>query len=186
MGAIFQADVYCDECADSIKPDGKGYDSDSYPYYCDIENQECDTPQHCASCHEFLGNPLTSYGEDYVVEAVNDDLRAGRMDSVAITEWMPYYDLSYLEPCSHCGEYSDSLEDDKCEDCIDSPCDGDFTLTPCGPLGSKTSVGRVNDKFVGEFDSDDEALVAINAIMEKERFWPNVWNVSDHGNWSLI
>ena len=58
----------------------------------------------------------------------------------------------------------------------------DYTISPCGPLGSRSCVGQVEGKFLGEFKNDHAARQAICAKMEKERFWPSVWQVSDHGN----
>ncbi len=66
--------------------DERAYDSDEYPKYCD-DDEESDSPQHCGSHDDCLnpttcpdgtvvshcfGNSLTSYGEDYVKEAVRD------------------------------------------------------------------------------------------------------------------
>jgi hypothetical protein len=69
MAAIYQADVWCDDCADSIREriwlesdrgptyanrkaweeafGIDGYDSDEYPKYCD-DDEESDKPDHCA------------------------------------------------------------------------------------------------------------------------------------------
>jgi hypothetical protein len=68
----------------------------------------------------------------------------------------------------------------------DEPSEGDFTITPCGSLGGKSGLGRVDGNFVGEFDCDDDAIAAARDIMEDESYWPNIWIVSDHGNWSLL
>ena len=65
------------------------------------------------------------------------------------------------------------------------PCEGDYTMTPCGPLGSRIGVGQVGGKFIGEFRTDEDAEKFIRDRMEREKFWPNVWWVSDHGNWDL-
>lgn len=73
-----------------------------------------------------------------------------------------------------------------CDDHEDQPSEGDFTITPCGRLGGKSGLGRVEGNFVGEYDSDDDAVNAARAIMEEESYWPNIWIVSDHGNWSLL
>lgn len=61
----------------------------------------------------------------------------------------------------------------------------DYTLNPCGHLGTLTAVGQAG-KCLGVFDSDDDALDYIRARMEREQFFPNVWHVSDHGNLSLM
>jgi hypothetical protein len=72
------------------------------------------------------------------------------------------------------------------EDDEDTPTEGDFTITPCGPLGGRSGLGRIGGRFVGEFDSDEDAKDAANQIMYDESYWPNVWMVSDHGNVTLL
>lgn len=37
-----------------------------------------------------------------------------------------------------------------------------------------------------EIDEDEDMVAAIQARMEKDRFWPNVWFISDHGNAHLM
>jgi hypothetical protein len=70
--------------------DESSYDSDEYPkYYRDDE--ESDSPCHCAGCQKFLENDLTSDGVEYVKNAVRDALESGDNDCIAITEWMPFY-----------------------------------------------------------------------------------------------
>lgn len=68
---------------------------------------------------------------------------------------------------------------------MDEILEGDFTITPCGRLGGKSALGVIEGKFVGEFDSDDSAIEAAIEIMRDEQFWPNIWIVSDHGNFTL-
>lgn len=63
--------------------------------------------------------------------------------------------------------------------------DDDYTLTPCGPLGGKTSVGQ-NQRCLGEFTETEDALNFVKEHMEEQQFWPNIWWVSDHGNSWLI
>ncbi len=183
--------------------DERHYDSDAFPKHAN-DDEESDCPQHCAALDEcinaevlsdgtkvgyFFGNSLTSYGDDYVRDAVNEDRQSGDTGSVACELWATCYEYIDYGPedyCVVCGEYADLDENDECEDCAeDKPEDEDFTITPSGPLGGRSAVGRVNGKFVGEFDSDDQAIVAIKQIMEDEQFWPNIWLVSDHGNWSV-
>ena len=191
-----QLDLY--DYLDSM--DETNYDSDDYPKYCS-DDEETDSPGHCGSHADclnpeetsdgekyghFFGNSLTTEGSDYVKEAVDDDLVSGRTDSPAVELWKPHYDyIDYIEACAACGNYA-NLEYDTCEDCMaDEPCDGDFTITPCGHLGGMSGVGVIGGKFVGEFHSDYEAIMAIRRIMNDEKFWPNIWIVSDHGNWRL-
>lgn len=51
--------------------------------------------------------------------------------------------------------------------------------------GNKYSVSCFG-KFVGEVIEMDQALAMIRSQMEKHKFYPNIWFVSDHGNQSLI
>ena len=81
----------------------------------------------------------------------------------------------------NCGDDDDEEEEEE-----EEACEGDYTLTPCGVLGGKTGLGQVGGKFLGEFDSDTAALAFIREHMAREKFYPNVWSVSDHGNWTLL
>lgn len=116
MGYVYQADVYCDDCgericseirAQGIAPedfmDHSSYDSDDFPKSYDHKNDESDTPEHCAKCHEFLYNPLTSAGYAYVQAALNDlpaltsigKLVGGNHEFLAT--WANWYDFQYLD-----------------------------------------------------------------------------------------
>jgi hypothetical protein len=206
---IYAADTYCEDCGEKIKaamradgtvdamiadgadPDDEHtYDSGEYPKGpYDIGETDC--PEHCADCREFLENDLTSEGMDYVRTTVREDIATGHLDSVAITEWMPYYDwIDYgnVGDCDDCGGLAELDDDDLCEECAeiaDGPTDGDFTITPTGPLGGLSALGRVGGKFVGTFDCDDDAVREARRLMTVEQWWPNIWIVSDHGNWEL-
>ena len=59
---------------------------------------------------------------------------------------------------------------------------GDYVLSPCGPLLGLVGVSIVEGKFLGQFQTETEALEFIRHQMEREKFWPNIWYVSDHGN----
>lgn len=41
-------------------------------------------------------------------------------------------------------------------------------------------------KVVVEVDKDDDWRPAVRKHMEQEKFYPNVWFVSDHGNYHLM
>lgn len=77
---VFQAALYCEDCGNAIKaeldlakktpdePDDEHtFDSDEYPKgpYSD-GGGEADCPQYCDDCGEFLENPLTSDGMQWV------------------------------------------------------------------------------------------------------------------------
>jgi len=65
------------------------------------------------------------------------------------------------------------------------PEDGDYVMYDTGPLGSRTGVSIYQGKHIGVYDSFLEAEGAIVEDMDKERFWPNVWYMDDHGGYSL-
>ncbi len=95
---IYNADIYCEECASDIRLDlpvptyPEPWDTNDYPSgpYAD-GGGEADYPQHCGSCELFLENPLTKDGQDYVLRHVKD-----RLQLTIVQEWLAFYD--YLEP----------------------------------------------------------------------------------------
>ena len=110
---IYQADIYCSECAcdirKQIRKEGNApksvhdADSDEWPQGpYDDGGGETDCPQHCGSgsscinamtCSDgrkvgmFLANPLTSDGEKYVRDEHRDNT------SEITSFWMDYYAL---------------------------------------------------------------------------------------------
>lgn len=123
MGYIYQADVYCDECGDAIRKrlsdvapedplDHRSYDSDDYPKEADVEHDESDCPEHCAACHEFLRNPLTSAGYKYVQEKLSDtgmkSIYQGNV-SIALKQWATWYGFTYwtAEDCQDDSRHSE-------------------------------------------------------------------------------
>ena len=128
---IYQAALWCDDCANKIMEELESedsadkYDEDSnhYPQYC-AGSDEADCPQHCDGCGEFLGNDLTSDGVDYVIQAYREDMESGRTDSVACTVWREFYDWidwPVYGECPECGAFAELTENDdyeeKCADC---------------------------------------------------------------------
>ena len=99
--------------------------------------------------------------------------------------------------CGNCGDEVGQWELDEwgnCEECAaeydeedydDEPVEGDFTITPCGPLGGKSALGVIGGKFIGEFDCDESDYCRAREIMREDNYFPNVWLVSDHGNFTL-
>jgi len=65
------------------------------------------------------------------------------------------------------------------------PEESDAYIVPCGNLGSKTSLS-IEQKFIGEYSSDDEAIEAFKEHCKTNQYWPNLWQVSDHGNHTLL
>lgn len=135
MCYIYNAALYCDDCAHSIMADLDGRadrddsyddDSNSYPQYC-ADSDESDCPEHCDGCGEFLGNDLTSEGADYVIQAYREDMLDGRTDSIACTVWREFYhwlDFPIFGDCAYCGKWGELHEDDDyAECCADGGCD---------------------------------------------------------------
>ncbi len=97
---VYQAELYCEECADKILctlPMGDDVrlsdDSEVQPQgpYAD-GGGESDSPQHCAQCGVFLENPLTQDGYAYVRECIADTRSTGH--GAVVQEWVEFYDLA--------------------------------------------------------------------------------------------
>ena len=97
MAYIYCADIYCEECASDIRQElteGPRVecrdDSDHWPQgpYGD-GGGEADYPVHCGSCGLFLENPLTTDGQDYVAEALDNYPVAKRNAKVKV--WAVFY-----------------------------------------------------------------------------------------------
>jgi len=72
------------------------------------------------------------------------------------------------------------------------PSEGDYIISSCGPLGGLTQISKYNENwhYVIKHDKNgndtDNTYDIIKNEMESEKFWPNVWTLSDHGNYNLI
>ena len=60
---------------------------------------------------------------------------------------------------------------------------GDYVLTPSGHLYSMVSLSEVEGRFIGEYNTAEEALEKAKQRMDEEKWWPRIWWVSDHGNY---
>jgi hypothetical protein len=69
------------------------------------------------------------------------------------------------------------------------PEEGDYIISSCGPLGSMTRVSVVGDsrsrKVFGGEKQAASAWAYITERMTKENFYPNIWHMSDHGNFEI-
>jgi len=116
MSHIYQADVWCDDCAGAISArlgreglapenpdDERTFDSDEYPKRAD-DDDEADTPQHCAAGEHcinavtlpsgekvgYLFGELTAVGVEYVKEAIEE--AAAGLGSREVTDlWQQHY-----------------------------------------------------------------------------------------------
>ena len=113
---VYNADIYCEDCGDAIRdrirdeglhpadPDDEStYDSDEFPKGPFPDGGgEADSPQHCGSGEgclnafwisqgrkvgAFLENPLTSWGKEYVREAIQ---KGGEVTIL----WLEFYEFS--------------------------------------------------------------------------------------------
>jgi hypothetical protein len=98
---IYQAALLCEDCGVKLidkLPDWafKGQRDFDYPTgpYPD-GNGPADCPQSCDYCGVFLGNPLTSDGEEYVKRLVGDHTRHGYSECVA--DWRERYAYLFTE-----------------------------------------------------------------------------------------
>lgn len=66
------------------------------------------------------------------------------------------------------------------------PEEGDYVLSDCGALGSMTHVAVHGLASLGAFASEDKAEDAIRADAMARGIYPDVWRLSDHGNWHRI
>jgi hypothetical protein len=132
MAAIYQADVWCDDCANAIRKrlrsegnapectyDERSYDSDEYPKIAS-DDEESDTPQHCAA-HEsclnaielssgrkigMLFGSLTFDGVTYVRETALGS--GGEVAELWVRHFSDGgYDLE-LTKCPHCKGFVDA------------------------------------------------------------------------------
>jgi|ETNvirnome_6_100_1030635.scaffolds.fasta_scaffold06265_5 hypothetical protein len=96
---MYRAAFYCSDCAHEIgmvchiEHHGRNFSN-----LCDSEctpigaypdgGGEADTPQHCDTCREFLENPLTDDGREYVREAIE---QINDWDTATVTIWREFY-----------------------------------------------------------------------------------------------
>jgi hypothetical protein len=82
------------------------------------------------------------------------------------------------------------MEQPEEEEDAEEPEEGDYIMSDCGPLGSRTQVTRYNDKWAGgmrlrTFEDEELAVEVIKEDMEAKKYWPNVWKRDDHGGITL-
>lgn len=68
----------------------------------------------------------------------------------------------------------------------DSPSEEDYVLTDTGNLGASTMVTSVGHPHSETFSEYDDAIAYVRDRMKKERFYPNVWYMDDHGGLTLV
>jgi hypothetical protein len=99
------------------------------------------------------------------------DQESTRADMIIAEAWLP--------------EIRELISENEQDEEDPEPDEDDIFMKPSGALGGSTSV-TAGGEFLGEFSSDEEAEAAIKEWMEKNNYYPNVWQVSDHGNVSPV
>jgi hypothetical protein len=64
---------------------------------------------------------------------------------------------------------------------LEGPGEEDGTITPAGPLGSRYAVALAGS-FLGDAEDLNQAMALLRAAMDADRYWPDAWFISDHGN----
>ena len=122
---IYDADLYCPDCASNIEHDliGRGMalcqgmnDSNTWPQeYSSIGVGETDSPDHCGNCHRFLGRDLTEHGVEYVKQSAIDELARDGAIGEVVQGWLDYYGYIKIGTCT-CSDESD----DYCDHCYET------------------------------------------------------------------
>jgi len=99
---IFNADVYCPDCAGEIETEVL---QNTKPEYHDLINPDAmpvpvfsgenDCPLHCGNCQVFIGNTLTDYGRDYIIESFKDFLEFRNGNREVLLTWFDFYAGDY-------------------------------------------------------------------------------------------
>lgn len=66
-----------------------------------------------------------------------------------------------------------------------TPEDEDCFISPCGRLGSQYSIA-CGGKYLDTVSDFNDAIHKVNDWQRKNKVFPNIWMVSDHGNAVLI
>lgn len=93
---VYRGNRYCADCArdlmDSLHPEEQPDFRGPYP----DGGGKSGRPEHCGNCDVFLGNPLTSGGEDYIIEAVKRSFDWPEVPP-HIKTWVDYYGVKPLD-----------------------------------------------------------------------------------------
>lgn len=132
---------------------------------------------HCQdpNCRAYVDPPGEEGDDDgpNICEACGDDLDRGCDGE----DRCPACD----GPCPCCDDGGGPAADDEGDD---EPAEGDYVLSPCGPLGGRTAVSVIGEGFLDDFADDDAAEAFVRDRMKTEGFFPNVYTQDDHGGMS--
>ncbi len=188
----YQADLWCEQCGEAIReqlardhpgkvpadPDQEHtYDSDDYPKGPVADGGgESDMPQFCAAGEEclctafgvgqFLENTLTDHGCETLREAID---RAYTNDKV--TDLIELFEEFYELPWPGKAEGREPSEEDWVTE--------DYVTFRAWQGLEKISLRP--EPGTKATPADDWA-VQLKAEMDRQKFWPDVWWLSDHGN----
>ena len=81
--------------------------------------------------------------------------------------------------------WDEAEEIEEIEETFEPNYDEDCFVSPSGTLGGKYSVS-CGGKFIDEVSEFEDAMELIRSWQDKNQFYPNIWDVSDHGNFNLM
>ena len=150
----------------------------------------------CSDCESAYG----VYGDEFLRAYETGEISDEGFTTLSDCDCcMRSFDGYHTEYAAHGMDDDGIVHYDICEDCRDYLTDGtlpdlpeweiqdkDLVITDCGPLGANTSLGYYNGKHIGVFVNDKDAIAGAIARMNRDKCWPNVWRMSDHGNLSLV
>tara|TARA_Y100000310_G_C20062241_1_gene525543 strand:+ start:70 stop:492 length:423 start_codon:yes stop_codon:yes gene_type:complete len=107
---IYNAALYCQPCGKALVEQFNGAldkdtrnvlgwsnhpdlyeDSNTWPQEYSRHDGETDSPDHCETCHRFLGRRLTDDGVEYVRQSAVDDLDQHGAIGDVVQGWLDYY-----------------------------------------------------------------------------------------------
>lgn len=164
-------DKYIEEVLDAIQ-DGEITDAAS-----DAGTEGCSSLVDVYTADLIAWRDASRDHEAYIQRAIE----GGLIDTTEYDEWAW---LSVAQEEFYRDVMADVIADleDLILDLPPEPEEEDYVLQPSGPLGSRTTLSIAGGEYIGEYNSDDEALEEVIRRMDEERYYPAVWRISDHGN----
>lgn len=170
---VYGSELYCVDCTDPILAEldrvGSKNTGDTNDYPQSVQSGEADRPHHCDDCSDFLENPLTKDGYDYVRKTIVKDWVAGNRKSVAITLWKDFYGIEFQ--CDYCGDDIDP-DETVCDDCakvVNNPI--------CAILAT-----MVESMLNGDYDAGKDCAEKLQSYIKKNYRHPVRVDLEERGD----